>query len=100
MGRHTLIPEEGPSLPVHPISLTQFPSQVSEKHRTPLLPLPSPSPTLDPRYRVFKDMVEITSLIPQTGARGNRGEMRDVKEYMGERGLGDLFAVVVGVGSV
>jgi len=43
-------------------------------------------------------MSEITSLIPQSGQKGNRGNMVEVREYLESKGLGEAFGAVVGGG--
>ncbi|GAA5821128.1 hypothetical protein JCM10212_006429 [Sporobolomyces blumeae] len=48
--------------------------------------------------RIFTSMAEITSLIPRGGARGNRGSMVDVRDYLEAKGLGAAFGAVVGGG--
>lgn len=43
-------------------------------------------------------MTEITYLIDKSGAKGNKGDMAQVKLYLEERGLGEIFGIVVGGG--
>jgi hypothetical protein len=43
-------------------------------------------------------MSEITKLIPQSGQRGNRGDMAEVKEFLEKKGLGEAFGKVIGGG--
>jgi len=59
--------------------------QVTERTRHPIT------------HRAFPDMREITDLIDQRGTRGNRGDMRQVKEWMAGFGLEDEFGFVMGV---
>lgn len=71
--------------------------QISERYRTPLLP--SSTPSTDPTaHRIFTTMDEITSLIPRTGQRGNRGEMGEVRDFLETKGLGEAFGLVIGGG--
>jgi hypothetical protein len=50
--------------------------------------------------RAFRDMKEITHLIPQYGQYNHRGEMGEVKRLMEEWGVGEDFgAVVLNAGS-
>ncbi|KAG7527727.1 hypothetical protein FFLO_06644 [Filobasidium floriforme] len=48
-------------------------------------------------HRAFDQMQEITHLIDQRGVHGNRGDMRQVKEWMGRYGLEDEFGFVMGM---
>lgn len=85
------------SLSVPPSSAADLCLQVTERYRTPLLPTSTPSPDLT-HHRIFTSMSEITSLIPRTGGRANRGEMGDVRDFLTEKGLGDAFGLVIGGG--
>ncbi|GJN93133.1 hypothetical protein Rhopal_006179-T1 [Rhodotorula paludigena] len=77
--------------------IPSFQKKVTERYRTPLLP--SSTPSADPtHHRIFTSMSEITSLIPRTGGRANRGEMGDVRDFLAEKGLGDAFGLVIGGG--
>ncbi|BGP02893.1 DUF1115 domain-containing protein [Rhodotorula toruloides] len=77
--------------------IPSFQKKISERYRTPLLP-PS-TPSTDPTaHRIFTTMDEITSLIPRTGQRGNRGEMGEVRDFLETKGLGEAFGLVIGVG--
>ncbi|BGP42883.1 hypothetical protein JCM10450v2_006999 [Rhodotorula kratochvilovae] len=80
--------------------IPSFQKKVSERYRTPLLPSPpSDTPIPDPTlHRIFTSMSEITSLIPRTGVRSNRGEMGDVRDFLATKGLGEAFGAVVGGG--
>ncbi|BGP27109.1 DUF1115 domain protein [Rhodotorula toruloides] len=77
--------------------IPSFQKKISERYRTPLLPpsIPSSDPT---QYRIFTSMDEITSLIPRTGQRGNRGEMGEVRDFLETKGLGKAFGLVIGGG--
>lgn len=48
-------------------------------------------------HRAFDQMQEITHLIDQRGVHGNRGDMRQVKEWMTKYGLEDEFGFVMGM---
>ncbi|KAH8090960.1 hypothetical protein HD553DRAFT_303802 [Filobasidium floriforme] len=48
-------------------------------------------------HRAFSIMQEITHLIDQRGVHGNRGDMRQVKEWMARYGLEDEFGFVMGM---
>lgn len=50
--------------------------------------------------RAFTDMQEITHLITQHGARGNRGDMSQVRGWMEGHGVGDAWGFVVVNGGV
>ncbi|KAF2708740.1 hypothetical protein K504DRAFT_491409 [Pleomassaria siparia CBS 279.74] len=50
--------------------------------------------------RVFENMREVTGEISQGGHRGNRGEMREVREMFEGVGLSDVFAEVLGLAAV
>jgi hypothetical protein len=43
-------------------------------------------------------MSEITKLIAQSGQRGNRGDMSEVRDYLEKKGLGEAFGAVIGGG--
>ncbi|GAA5871965.1 hypothetical protein JCM8547_006203 [Rhodosporidiobolus lusitaniae] len=80
--------------------IPSFQKKVTERYRTPLLsssipPSAGEDPTL---RRLFTNMSEITSLIPQGGHRGQRNEMGVVKAYLEEQGLGEAFGLVIGGG--
>ncbi|BGP34799.1 hypothetical protein JCM10296v2_006622 [Rhodotorula toruloides] len=77
--------------------IPSFQKKISERYRTLLLPLSTPS--TDPTaHRIFTTMDEITSLIPRTGQRGNRGEMGEVRDFLETKGLGEAFGLVIGGG--
>ncbi|BGO94941.1 hypothetical protein NBRC10512_000620 [Rhodotorula toruloides] len=77
--------------------IPSFQKKISERYRTPLLP--SSTPSTDPTaHRIFTTMDEITSLIPRTGQRGNRGEMGEVRDFLETKGLGEAFGLVIGGG--
>jgi hypothetical protein len=62
-----------------------FQKKVTERHRE-----------LIPHGRSFDKMQEITDSIKQGGARGNRGEMNQVKEFMRLNGVENVFNIVLG----
>ncbi|KAM0749677.1 hypothetical protein T439DRAFT_326556 [Meredithblackwellia eburnea MCA 4105] len=70
--------------------IPSFQKKISERHRTPLLSSES---------RAFSKMEEITHLVDKGGARGNRGEMGQVRDWLIAKGLGDAFGLVIGGGS-
>lgn len=47
--------------------------------------------------RSFEKMQEITDLISQRGVHGNRGDMREVKDWMTTHGVGEEFGFVMGM---
>lgn len=50
--------------------------------------------------RAFATMDEITDMIDQRGARGNRGDMKQVREYLEGKGLAEVFGKVIGTTGV
>lgn len=70
--------------------IPSFQKKVSERHRETLG---------GAGERVFGGMEEITHLVGKGGARGNRGEMGDVRDWLGAKGLGEAFGIVVGGGT-
>ncbi|GAA5987377.1 hypothetical protein JCM5350_005647 [Sporobolomyces pararoseus] len=81
--------------------IPSFQKKVSERYRQPLRQSSSGTATLssnDPSYRIFSSMSEITKLIPQSGQKGNRGDMAEVRDYLEKKGLGEAFGAVVGGG--
>ncbi|GAA6021472.1 hypothetical protein JCM11491_006507 [Sporobolomyces phaffii] len=78
--------------------IPSFQKKVSERYRTPLVRNSASLSSNDPQYRIFTNMSEITKLIPQSGQRGNRGDMTEVKEFLEKKGLGDAFGEVIGGG--
>ncbi|ORY88190.1 hypothetical protein BCR35DRAFT_301706 [Leucosporidium creatinivorum] len=70
--------------------IPSFQKKVSERSRT----LITPSAP-----RAFTSMDEITSLISRGGHRGNRGEMGEVRDFLTEKGLGEMFGEVLGMGN-
>ncbi|GAA5923317.1 hypothetical protein JCM1841_006481, partial [Sporobolomyces salmonicolor] len=79
--------------------IPSFQKKVSERYRTPLVPRSS-SPACSPptSHRLFTSMAEITSLIPRSGHRSNRGEMGPVRDFLASKGLGEAFGAVIGGG--
>ena len=77
--------------------IPSFQKKVSERFRTELRSAASMSSN-DPTHRIFSTMSEITSLIPQSGQKGNRGNMVEVREFLESKGLGEAFGAVVGGG--
>ncbi|RYP29800.1 hypothetical protein DL767_006541 [Monosporascus sp. MG133] len=62
--------------------------KVSERYREPLHP--------DGVGRAFADMQEITDVLgARRGERANRGDMKALEAWLGERGLGEAFAKVL-----
>lgn len=45
--------------------------------------------------RVFSDMTEITDLLEKRGERANRGDMKLLEAWLGERGFGDVLMKVL-----
>lgn len=82
--RETIIPP--PSIPNVSSSFFVGPAT------TPLAPPPPPG-----TGRLFTTMQEITNLIDQGGARGNRGDMGMVRDWMDSHGVGERFAIVLGM---
>ncbi|GAA5952336.1 hypothetical protein JCM3765_001946 [Sporobolomyces pararoseus] len=81
--------------------IPSFQKKVSERYRQPLLHSSASTATLssnDPSCRIFSTMSEITKLIPQSGQRGNRGDMAEVRDYLEKKGLGEAFGAVIGGG--
>ncbi|GAA5939074.1 uncharacterized protein JCM15063_004413 [Sporobolomyces koalae] len=78
--------------------IPSFQKKVSERFRTPLIKSTASLSSSNPSHRIFTDMSEITSLIAQSGHRGNRGEMAEVREFLEMKGLGEAFGAVVGGG--